>query len=516
MLSIYHLRTDSFRRKHLIELLRGARAAGFGAVNLAWARFPHSFEPEPAHSLADVAAVDAACAELGLEVIPTSHSFTHSEDLLRLPEFKDLDGGGGSLVLSDEATLAAMLRIARELKAAHPRCRTIHLGGDEIFRYATGPADNGYVVRRGRSALFVDFVNRLAAALRGIGLRLAIWSDMLIRYPERVRDLDRTVLVFYWDYWSEGERVPFVTVGGGLMDTFVLDRAALHGDLRMLLFCHLAREGREIPVGHLEDFGRHWQFDADRTSARSFIYAEWFHELGIEHVAAMLPIPEKGSFLPPVAEKIPHLRGFLVRSRANGGVGWMPCSWGDCWQPIALFAPAFHLAQAIAAEPEADEDRLYAEAARRCGTPWTAAALCGWCTAGAHCQFADILDNNWGRTPVKDRLAWLDQAGLLDEDCARAAAAAERCDALLSGAMAAFPADGPERWAVADMAWRCRLQVACRDRDPARLAELAPLGKRLRAQAATIFIHWWPEAEAAKRVAVRYDAWEEALAAIAT
>ena len=200
MPSIYHLRSERFRREHLIELLHGARAAGFTAVNLHWERFPHSFETEPGHSLEDVAAVDAACAELGLDVIPTSHSFTHSSDLLRLPEFKPLDGLGGSLELAGDGTLAAMLRIAGELKAAHPRCRTVHLGGDEIFRYATGPAGNGYVVRHGRSALYVDFVNRLAAGLRDLGLRLAIWSDMLIRYPERVRDLDRSVLVFYWDY----------------------------------------------------------------------------------------------------------------------------------------------------------------------------------------------------------------------------------------------------------------------------------------------------------------------------
>ena len=61
MNSILHLRTQGFRREHLIELLRQARADGFAAVNIHWERFPHSFEPEPAHSLDDdVRAVDAA------------------------------------------------------------------------------------------------------------------------------------------------------------------------------------------------------------------------------------------------------------------------------------------------------------------------------------------------------------------------------------------------------------------------------------------------------------------------
>lgn len=510
MQSIYHLRSQGFRRSHLLDQLRQAKAMGFGVVNLHWERFPHSFEPDPAHSVEDVAAVDALCAELGLEVIPTSHSFTHSDTLLRLPAFKHLDGGSGSLELTGDATLALMALVARELHAAHPRARTVHMGGDEIFKYATSAASNGAVVREGRSALYVSFVNRLAAALRGQGLRLAIWSDMLIRYPERASALDRSVLLFYWDYWSAGERSPFVTVGGGLSDIFVLDRGALRGDLRMLLFSHIAREGREIPLGHWRDFGRLWQLDAAGTSARSFIYAEWFRELGFEFVASLLTIPEKGSFLPPVAEKIPHLRGFLARARANGGVGWMPCCWGEYWPPIALFAPGFHLAQVLADEPSADEARLYAESARRLGGPWTAEAVRGWCSAGAHCQFADILDNNWGRSAVKDRLGWLERAGLLDEDCARAAATAERCTALAAGAMAHFPAAGPERWAVEDMAWRCRVQGACRARQG--MAELAAEGAHLRARAEAVFAAWWPEAEAAKRTALRYDPWLEALA----
>lgn len=510
MRSIYHLRSQGFLRSHLLDQLRRAKAMGFAAVNLHWERFPHSFEPEPAHTREDVAAVDALCGELGLEVIPTSHSFTHSESLLRLPAFKHLDGGSGSLELTGDATLAAMVLVARELQAAHPRARTVHMGGDEIFRYATSAASNGAVVRDGRSALYVGFVNRLAAALRGLGLRLAIWSDMLIRYPERAADLDRALLLFYWDYWSEGERSPFVTVGGGLSDLFVLDRGALRGDLRMLLFSHLAREGREIPLGHWRDFARLWQVDAAGTSARSFIYAEWFRELGLEFVASMLTIPEKGSFLPPVAEKIPHLRGFLARARANGGVGWMPCCWGEYWPPVALFAPGFQLAQALAAEPDADEAALYAATAARLGSPWTAAAVRGWCTAGAHCQFADLLDNNWGRTPVKERLGWLERSGLLDEDCARAEVAAGRCEALAAGAMAHFPAAGAERWAVEDMAWRCRVQLACRARQG--LAGLTEEGGRLRARALALFAAWWPEAEAAQRVAQRYQPWLEALA----
>lgn len=505
MTPILHLRTQGFRLRHLLDLLDTAQADGFRAVNLHWERFPHSFEPEPGHSLDDVRAVDARCAALGLEVIPTSHSFTHSGDLLRLPEFKALDGGGGSLELASDATLAAMALVARELQAAHPRARVVHMGGDEIFRYATGPAGNGYAVRQGRSALYIDFVNRLAAALRGLGLRLGIWSDMLIRYPERAALLDRAVQVWYWDYWGDGERSPFVSVGGGLMDTFVLDRAALRGDLRSLLFCHQAREGSEIPLGHWRAFARYWQPDAAERSVRSFPYCEWLRDLGLEHVACMLPIPEKGSFLPPVAEKLDHLRVFHRRSRAAGGAAWMPCCWGEHWPPIAQFRPAFAVAQAIAADPAADDGAVYAAAARTLGAPWTPASLRGWCEAGARFEFADLLDINWGGSAPKDRLAWMAAAGRLDEDCALAEAAAGRCEELLAGALAGFPADGWERLAVEDLAWRGRLQLACRA--GAVPATLVAQGRGLRERTLPWFARWWPDDEAARRVARRYDPW---------
>jgi len=513
MASILHLRTQGFLREHLVELLRQARADGFEAVNIHWERFPHSFEPEPAHSPEDVRAVDAACEEFELEVIPTSHSFTHSGDLMRLPAFKHLKDGGDSLELTDNRTLEIMTLIAKELKAAHPLARTVHMGGDEIFRYATNPASNRYIVDHGRSALYVDFVNRLAAELRKLDLRLAIWSDMLIRYPEKATAIDRSILMFYWDYWSGGERSPFATIGGGMNDLFILDRAAITGDLKMLLFSHMAREGREIPLGHWREFARYWQVDPQEKSVRSFSYCEWFRDLGLDHVASLLTIPEKGSFLPPVAQKLDHIRGFIRRSKAAGGVGWMACSWGDYWPPIAMFRPGFLVAQAIAAHPDADDAAVYAAAARRLGAPWTQAALQGWCEAGAHVEFADMLDPNWGATPIAHRLDWLAKANLLEDDLARAKAAAGRCEALLAGPMVDFPAEGWERFALEDMAWRCRLETACHSRDCEQLQKLTAQGHALRQWATRIFAQWWPAAAVEARVAKRYDQWEEAASA---
>lgn len=513
MRPILHLRSEGFRRETLIAELRQAHAAGYQAVNLHWERFPHSFEPEPLHSRDDVRAVDAVCAELGLEVIPTSHSFTHSDSLLRLPAFKHLDGGAGSLELTGDATVELMLTVARELQAAHPRASLVHMGGDEIFRFATTAASNGYVVRHGRSALYVDFVNRLAAGMRGLGLRLAIWSDMLIRYPEAAPRLDRSVQMWYWDYWGDGERSPFVSIGGGLSDLFVLDRQALRGDLRSLLFCHLAREGREIPIGHHEEFAHYWHLDAARRTARSFPYCAWFQDLELEHVACVLTIPEKGSFLPPVAQKLDHLRAFIRRSRDHGGSGVLTCSWGEYWQPLPMFWPGFQVALAIAADPDADDASVYRRAAAALGTPWTADALRGWCEAGAHLQFADILDNNWGRLPVRDRLAWLAAAGLLERDLRTAGEVIVRCDALLGGEMQAFPDDGWERYAVEDMAWRCRVQLACAGGDRAALQDLRQAGAGLRARALRWWTAWWPESIAAARVAGRYQPWEEAIVA---
>ena len=510
MTSILHLRTQGFRREHLVGLLRQARTDGFEAVNIHWERFPHSFEPEPAHSLEDVRAVDAACEELGLEVIPTSHSFTHSSDLMRLPAFEHLKGGGDSLELTGSSTVEIMMLIAKELKSTHPRARTVHMGGDEISRYATNPASNRYVVDHGRSALYVDFINRLAAGLRNLGLRLAIWSDMLIRYPEKAASIDRSILIFYWDYWSSGERSPFVTVGGGMTDIFILDRTAITGDLQTLLFSHLAREAREIPLGHWREFARYWQLDPQEKSVRSFSYCEWFRDLGLEHVACLLTIPEKGSFLPPVAQKLEHIRGFIRRSQSAGGTAWLACSWGDFWPPIAMFRPGFQVAQAIAANLDADDEAIYTDAAQRLGAPWTPESLRGWCEAGAHIEFADLLDPNWGGTPIGKRLEWLAQAGLLADDLARAEGAAARCEALLAGAMAGFPAEGWERFAVEDMAWRCRLEIACHPRDREQLQLLATQGRALRQRASQIFAQWWPDEAVKKQVAKRYDPWEEA------
>ena len=511
MKSIFHLRTQGFRSSHLIELLGQAHADGFDEVNIHWERFPHSFETEPAYSLEEVRAIDAACEKLGFDVIAASHSFSHSDDILRLPSFSHLRSGGDSMELTGR-TVDIMLLVAKELKEAHPRMRFVHLGGDEITTFASSPAENRYAVERGRSALYIDFVNQLAIGLGKLGLRLALWSDMLIRFPEKATELDRSVLIFYWDYWGEGERSPFVSIGGGLSDIFILNRSALRGDLQKLLFSWLAREKCEIPLGHWRRFAPYWELDSEETSARSFPYSEWFRTMGFEHVSCLLPIPEKGSFLPPVAQKLDHMRGFIRRGKSAGGSGWMACSWGDFWPPLVMFRPGLLVALSIAGDLDADGEAIYANAAQRLGSPWTKAALKGWCEAGAHIEFADILDNNWGKLPMAGRLEWLEEAGWLAGDLDRAETIAARCETLLANAMAGFPLDGWERFAIEDMAWRCRLEIACHHRERDQLRQLIDQGRLLRKRATRLFARWWPDAALKTQIAKRYDQWEQAAA----
>ncbi|MBY0308354.1 MAG: hypothetical protein K2Q09_06405, partial [Phycisphaerales bacterium] len=57
-----------------------------------------------------------------------------------------------------------------------------------------------HVRRRGRAAVFVEFVNRVCAAARSLGKRPMFWADMLTNQPEAAAGVDADGLALVWGY----------------------------------------------------------------------------------------------------------------------------------------------------------------------------------------------------------------------------------------------------------------------------------------------------------------------------
>lgn len=497
-----------------LDILFGRlRAAGYTAVLLAYRdKFPYTTYPElaapDAYTPEEVAAIDSLALRHGLDIVPLGFQFSHSAAIVKQPRFKHLAGDGGGLNLLDPQSVEVMAKSSRDILKAHPRANLLHVGGDEIGGIGSRPAIGRFVREHGASAYVVRYVNALAAEMRKDGVRLGIWSDMLIRYPQDIASLDKSVVMFYWDYWSYGDRTPFVTIGGGLPDFYVLDRTALTGDIKKLFLAPWPKPADDIPAGHLRQFASYWQMAADGKSVRSFPYAAWFRDQGLDVVGALLTYPEKSSFLPDFLGKFDHVRGFARRLRESGGLGCLACLWALYFPLPETVWPSWLAASILMDDPERTDAEVCALAAARLGGHWTPATLQAYFGVGRDFELADLMAPTWSiKLTLAERLQWLREAGALEEDMALCRGSLQRAEALLDGPWKSLPPDTYERFMVEDLAWRARLQIAWQAGDAGAVPVLKKEGLALEQRCGAFLAPLYKPGHGADLVAARYQPW---------
>ena len=501
---------------YLEQLFPRLAAWGYQAVLLAYRdKFPYTADADlssrAAYNREDIQRIVEAARRSGLEVIPLGFQFSHSEDILRVDRFRTLAGGGGALDLTRDESVDVLVRTGNELLEAHPGAQLIHCGGDEINAFGGTPRASRRIREEGISAYYVRFVNRLAKAFAGRGARVAIWSDMLIRYPEAIDELDRSVVIFYWDYWGYGDRTPFVSLGGGLPNMILLDRSALEGDPYKFFLSSWPRPPREMPIGHIRRFARYWDWKEGDRLARSFPYAQWFRDLGFTVVGALMTYPEKGSFLPDFFGKFSHVRHFARRLHEAGAVGAMACLWQPHWPLLETAMPGFAAASRLLDAPDSTDDAIVEGVAADLGAPWTGEVVRRFLGAGRTFEAADTMNVEWdAQRPLAQRFEELRQAGEWEADVALCRDSLQRIEDLLKD-WSELPEASYPRWVLDDLAWRARLQIAYDLADRVSASSLRQAGDALRSRAAAFIAEQYRLDHRETLLASRYDPWFQLL-----
>lgn len=493
---------------------------GFNAVMIEYEdHFPYEtlsgVRSEKHYSPEDIRKIDAAARKHNLAMIPKGLSFSHCGYILNDKRFSHLNGGGGLNLLKEESA-EIVIRSCLEIHKSHPDAKMIHLGGDEIIPFAVTPPELFSAnLSLGSSRLYVDFVNKIAAALKKRGLTCGIWSDMLIRYPLAIDDLADNVVVFYWDYWGYGEKTPFLSIGGGCSDFFVLDRERLKREdatLEKTLRRPKVRAAWEIPVGHLNYYEKYLGLNKDLTEASSFPYAAWFSDKGVPFVYCMLPYPEKGSsFLPELSKRLPHFRGFIDKGKKYGAAGAMSCNWSPWdWPFVKTTAPCLWMITKLLEDHTTTDDALYEHAASHMSSGPNAAALKEYFRAGSYFEFNDRMDMEWRNKPFAERVAELKEAGWFEEDTRKAQSSFDLSERLLSGSFRDLPDASLEKFNLIDLRWRAKLQIGFADKAWNR-TETRREGEWLKTRKKEIAAAWYPDDIAEKIADESYNPWLDAI-----
>ena len=159
----------------------------------------------------EVAAIDAFCRARAIELVPCQNSFGHFHrwlvhppyrQLAEVPEGLDhpfsLEKEPFSLCPLDPGSLLLLRDLYQQLL---PRFGSglFNSGLDETFDLGFGRSREA-VLARGRTAVYVEFLNAVHALVNEHGRRMMFWGDVVLEHPELLPQLPQQGIVLEWGY----------------------------------------------------------------------------------------------------------------------------------------------------------------------------------------------------------------------------------------------------------------------------------------------------------------------------
>ncbi len=163
----------------------------------------------------DIRALDRYCRERHVELVPNLQSFGHQRRLLSLAQYAHLDevGWRWTLTPAREETY----QLLDELYADYlPNFTStwFNVDCDETWDLGTGQSKE-LARQLGKGRLYLRHVLRLRDLAARYGRRIMVWADILLHYPELVRELPEDVLLLDWHYEAQ-DRYPSTELLGSL------------------------------------------------------------------------------------------------------------------------------------------------------------------------------------------------------------------------------------------------------------------------------------------------------------
>ncbi len=156
--------------------------------------------------------LDSRCRQLGIDLVPNQNSFGHLRYWLEYEPLKKLAEVGEPYEGSD----GTFLRYPATLAPAHPRTmpflRELY---DELLPHFTSPRFNvgcdetwdlgrgqskRLCERKGKGRVYLDFLKQIHREVTARGRRMMFWGDIILHYPELVKELPKDAIALNWGY----------------------------------------------------------------------------------------------------------------------------------------------------------------------------------------------------------------------------------------------------------------------------------------------------------------------------
>ncbi len=147
-------------------------------------------------------------------IVPEQEAFGHLHFMLNWEKYADLAETPHGHVLAPGApgAIPFIQRMFGQLAADYP-APLLHLGADETFELGKG-ATKPDVDARGLGPVYLDFMQRIVAALKPLNRRYLFWGDIAYKEPALLKaapeDFKRSTIAVAWEYSPHPTFLPYV------------------------------------------------------------------------------------------------------------------------------------------------------------------------------------------------------------------------------------------------------------------------------------------------------------------
>jgi hexosaminidase len=159
----------------------------------------------------EIMALDAYCTQRFIELVPNQNSFGHLRNILKHPRYADLAETHGefqtpwgsmqgpfSLAPANPGSFALLQSLYEEL-LPHFSSRTFNVGCDEALDVGQGVSKE-LCEQKGSGRVYLDFLLKIYKDVTRRGYRMQFWGDMIVQYPELLRELPQDATALLWGY----------------------------------------------------------------------------------------------------------------------------------------------------------------------------------------------------------------------------------------------------------------------------------------------------------------------------
>lgn len=285
----------------LLRLLEIFKVLNFQIILLEWEdMFPWTcderFRNPHAYTRDEVGKLSERCEELGLRIIPLVQGLGHSENVLRISDYKELREVPNRTdvfhPMNPEAP-ALLARMVCDVLELFPHVTHFHLGGDEVFTLGQHPKSRAFIEENGIAALYLKQLELAFVALEKRNIRPMLWHDEVAQWDaEQIKVFSQKTDLVAWGYTGDPR------------DVSTYHHRLPHVDKLHSLGCTLwgatAYKGADGPKANLPD-----------THSRAAATLGWA-EVSLTHELRAC-LPRVGAVMPVVAYKWHRLKERSIR-----------------------------------------------------------------------------------------------------------------------------------------------------------------------------------------------------------